>query len=60
MEFFMKDVEEECEDTYNSIGNLYKNGYGVGQDYKEALIWYEKTAENSSDDDQLNLGIMYL
>ena len=40
-------------------GNMYENGKGVTQDYKEALKWYPKAAEQGNAYGQNSLGIMY-
>ena len=38
---------------------LYYNGYGVHQDYAEALRWFRKATEQGDADAQFNLGVMY-
>jgi len=38
---------------------MYNNGQGVIQDYKEAVKWYTKAAEQGNVDAQYNLGLMY-
>jgi TPR repeat protein len=38
---------------------MYHNGYGVLQDYKEAIKWYHRAAEQGSNRAQYNLGLMY-
>ena len=38
---------------------MYENGYGVPQDYKEAIKWYTLAAEQSYARAQYNLGLMY-
>ena len=43
---------------YN-LGIMYDNGYGVPQDYKEAVKWYRLAAEQGQARSQYNLGIMY-
>ncbi|WP_210247059.1 tetratricopeptide repeat protein, partial [Methylorubrum extorquens] len=43
----------------SSVGNLYKNGKGVMQDYKAAHGWYEKAAEKGELTAMTNLGIMH-
>ena len=37
----------------------YDNGEGVIQDYKEAVKWYTKAAEQGNAPAQYNLGVMY-
>ena len=38
---------------------MYDHGYGVPQDYKEAIKWYRRAAEQGNDRAQYNLGLMY-
>ena len=38
---------------------MYKSGQGVPQDYKEAVVWYRKAAEQGHAAAQNNLGTMY-
>ena len=38
---------------------MYRLGQGVPQDYKQAVKWYQKAAEQGYADAQCNLGIMY-
>jgi alpha/beta superfamily hydrolase len=42
-----------------NLGNMYYNGQGVLQDYKEAVKWYRKSAEQRYKGGQYNLGFMY-
>jgi len=43
---------------YN-LGYMYENGQGVIQDYKQAVKWYTKSAEQGDVKAQHNLGWMY-
>jgi HEAT repeat protein len=43
----------------NCLGNSYKYGLDVIQDYKEAVKWYRKAAKQRDRDAQFNLGDMY-
>lgn len=45
--------------TQNCLGNLYHNGYGVTVDNEQAIIWYQKAAEQSYADAQYSLAHMY-
>jgi TPR repeat protein len=38
---------------------MYKEGKGVGQDYKEAVRWYLEAAGQGHAQAQFNLGLMY-
>ncbi len=39
---------------------MYRNGKGVTKDYKKAVEWYTKAAEQGDAYGQCNLGTMYL
>jgi Caspase domain/Sel1 repeat len=41
------------------IGYMFNTGSGVKQDYKTAVIWYKKAAEQENASGQFNLGRMY-
>ena len=43
---------------YN-LGNMYDNGQGATQDYKQAVKWYRKAAEQGYANAQYNLAHMY-
>jgi TPR repeat protein len=43
----------------DSIGDLYRFGYGVKRDHQAAMNWYLKAANAGNEFSQLNLGIMY-
>ena len=43
---------------YN-LGLMYDNGEGVEQDFKEAIKWYQKAADQGYAEWQCNLGVMY-
>jgi TPR repeat protein len=38
---------------------MYRNGYGVPQDYAMAVSLFQKAAEQGDADAQNNLGVMY-
>ncbi len=42
-----------------NLGYMYEKGYGVSEDYSEALKWYRKAANQGNDIGQNNLGVMY-
>jgi S1-C subfamily serine protease len=44
---------------YN-LGNMYRRGQGVPQDYKAASKWYKLAAEQGDATAQSNLGVMYV
>ena len=41
------------------MGLIYNSGHGVDVNYKKAIKWYEKAAEQGDADAQYNLGLMY-
>jgi len=41
------------------LGYMYEEGFGVIQDYKEALKWYQKSADQGNAVGQNNLGLLY-
>src|SRR5258705_10251571 len=41
------------------LGNQYANGKGVPQDYSEAMIWFQRAAEQGHSVAKLYLGVMY-
>ena len=43
---------------YN-LGLMYENGQGVPQDFKEAVKWYRKSAEQGDADAQSMVGVCY-
>ena len=42
-----------------ALGEMYEKGYAVDIDYKEALYWYEKSANNTNVPAQSYLGYLY-
>ena len=43
---------------YN-LGNMYRKGQGVEQDFKETVKWYRKAADQGFGRAQSNLAVMY-
>ena len=41
------------------LGLLYKNGWGVAQDYSKACEWFQKAADANNTDAMSNLGSLY-
>ncbi|MGI3153237.1 tetratricopeptide repeat protein, partial [Aeromonas veronii] len=41
------------------LGSMYVQGKGVAQDYKQAVAWTRKAAEQGNAKAQLLLGVMY-
>ena len=42
-----------------NLGNMYRTGEGVPQDYAEAMRWYRLAADQGHAAAQFNLGVMY-
>ena len=51
--------ETPSADTLYQLGEMYRSGYGVTQDYSEAVKWYTKAAEQGYANAQCNLGNSY-
>jgi TPR repeat protein len=41
------------------VGLMYDNGEGVAVDYRQAVLWYTRSAEQGNPTAQYNLGMMY-
>ena len=52
-------AEEGNAAAQNNLGLMYHNGWGVPQDYKEAVYWYRLAVEQGYTIAQYNLGLMY-
>ena len=42
-----------------SLGDMYSQGQGVGQDYEEALLWYRMAAEQGNAAAMINIVRLY-
>jgi TPR repeat protein len=42
-----------------NVGICYFNGYGINQDYKEAVVWFLKASEKNNSEAQCYLGVCY-
>ena len=42
-----------------SVGNMYRDGFGVSQNYEAAVAWFRRVAEQGDARAQHNLGAMY-
>lgn len=56
---YRKAAEQGSADAQLSLGGMLYLGYGVAQDYEEAVSWYRKAAEQGNVYAQSNLGTMY-
>jgi TPR repeat protein len=52
-------AEQGDADAQFNLGFMYRNGFGVLQDYKTTVKWYTRAAEQGYGKAQVNLGIMY-
>jgi uncharacterized protein len=52
-------AEQGNSDAQHNLGNMYRKGQGVPQDYAKAVEWYGKAAEQGYANAQYNLGVMY-
>lgn len=59
MSWFQKAADQGYALAYSAIGDLYAQGYGVGQDKGKALDYYKKAATAGDADACLHLGQMY-
>ncbi|KAG0365196.1 hypothetical protein BGX24_004237 [Mortierella sp. AD032] len=42
-----------------ALGDIYRDGEGVDQDYQTAMDWYLKAADQGHHDAQYNIGVLY-
>ena len=56
---FRKAADQGHAQAQCNLGSMYKQGQGVPQSYKAALVWYRKAADQGHADAQFNLGLMY-
>lgn len=54
-----KPAEPEAMVNAAWVAEVYKNGWGVAQDYGKAHRWYEKAAQHGNTDAMINLGRLY-
>ena len=53
-------AEQGNSDAQYNLGDMYRQGQGVNQDYYQAIKWYQKAAEQGDALAQNNLGFMYI
>jgi hypothetical protein len=59
MKWFRKAAEAGNADAQTSLGGMYDLGWGVPQNYAEAMKWFRKAAEQGNADAETSLGGMY-
>ena len=52
-------ADREDPDAQSKLGAMYANGWGVPQDYAQAVVWYRQAGERGNAAAQSNLGLMY-
>jgi len=57
--WYRKAAEQGDADAQNNLGFMYKNGYGVAQEYAQAVAGYRKAAEQGHAGAQINLRVKY-
>jgi TPR repeat protein len=58
--FVLLKKNDDNPQTWNYLGKSYELGFGVTQDFSEAVRWYRKSAEQGEALGQRNLGVSYL
>ena len=56
---YISSAENNDETAQFILGECYYYGWGVEQDYKQAVAWYRKAAEQGNARAQCNLGVCY-
>jgi uncharacterized protein len=46
-------------EAQTSLGFMYQEGWGVPQDYEQALTWFRKAANQGDASAQFNIGLLY-
>lgn len=59
LQLFCRATEQGDAVAQVSLGDMYSNGQGVGQDYNEALRWYRMAAEQGNTAAQLSITMLY-
>jgi TPR repeat protein len=59
MEWYEKAASQGDADALSNIGHLYFSGYGVPQDYSQAMEWFQKAADQGETKAQICLGLMH-
>ena len=57
--FLKKSLSSKHPETYGMLGYLYREGYGVKQDYQKAFFLYLEGAKLGDAKSQFGLGFMY-
>jgi len=52
-------AEQGSAQAQNNLGHLYEEGFGVAQDYTQAMSWYKKATHQGLAEAQHNVGMLY-
>jgi len=59
LNILIRHAKEGDPEAQNNLGWLYENGWGVKQDYAEAMKWFVKSAEKGYARAENNIGFLY-
>jgi TPR repeat protein len=59
MRAWLKLANEGAAEAQNNVGHLYEQGFGVSQNYTEAMNWYRQAADQGLAEAQHNMGMLY-
>ena len=59
VEWYQKAAQQGDAQAQFNLGEMYRRGHGVTQDYEKAVEWYQKAAKQGDAQAQFNLGEMY-
>ena len=59
VEWYQKAAQQGDAQAQFNLGEMYRRGHGVTQDYEKAVEWYQKAAQQGDAQAQFNLGEMY-
>ena len=59
MKWFKRSAEQGNARAQNNLGECYRDGDGVEQNYKEAVAWFKKAVEKENIEALNNLGDCY-
>jgi TPR repeat protein len=57
--WYRKAAEQGYSPAEFSLGLFYVHGWGVPQDYTQALVWYSKAAEQNNPNALVNMALLY-
>ena len=60
MEYYLRAAKDDNTEALLNIGNFYKDGQGVKQNYSKAMEYYLRAAKDNNDQALLEIGNFYL